>query len=362
MQVQYQRYERYKDSGVPWLGEIPEGWQLKRLKYVTEIRKRIIGHEGPDVLSITQRGIKVKDVESGEGQLATDYSNYQHIFKGEFAMNHMDLLTGYVDLSKYDGAISPDYRVFANVSKVVSDGFLLLLFQLGYTQRIFFKYGQGVSMLGRWRFPANNFKNFLIPIPPRETQDRIVAFLDQKVGEIEAAIEKKRRLIELLNEQKAILINNAVTKGLNPAAPMKDSGIDWIGEIPAHWEVKKLKYLLQAPLKYGANEEAKDCIEGDPRYIRITDFADDGIIKEDTRRTLQMCKAQEYMLIKGDILLARSGATVGKSFLFNSDELSCFAGYLIRARAHSEVILPEYLYLYTKSATFTDLPPENRAI
>jgi len=105
-----------KDSGIDWIGEIPKHWEIKRLKYIFSILKRIAGREGYDVLSITQKGIKVKDVKSGEGQLAMDYSKYQLAYKGEFAMNHMDLLTGWVDISEHDGVISPDYRVFTLIN------------------------------------------------------------------------------------------------------------------------------------------------------------------------------------------------------------------------------------------------------
>ena len=104
----YAKYDSYKDSGVDWLGDVPSDWGVIKLKHLVSIRKRIIGHEGVGVLSITQKGIKVKDITSGEGQLSMDYSKYQVVDKGDFAMNHMDLLTGYVDISKFDGVVSPD--------------------------------------------------------------------------------------------------------------------------------------------------------------------------------------------------------------------------------------------------------------
>ena len=200
-----------KDSCVEWIEKIPEHWEVKRLKYVVEILKRIIGFEGPDVLSITQKGIKVKDITSGEGQLAMDYSKYQLIYKGEFAMNHMDLLTGYVDISKFDGVISPDYRVFTSKSKDIIDSYLLILFQVGYKSKIFYRYGQGVSQLGRWRFPSENFNNFKIPIPPIIEQIEIVKNIEKQTAKIATAISCKEREIEKLKEYKATLINSAVT-------------------------------------------------------------------------------------------------------------------------------------------------------
>lgn len=199
------------DSGVEWIGVIPVHWNLKRLKYVVQILKRIVGFEGPDVLSITQQGIKVKDIASGEGQLAMDYSKYQLVFHGDFAMNHMDLLTGYVDISEYDGVVSPDYRVFKNVRKDVYDRYLLTIFQVGYKQKIFYRYGQGVSLLGRWRFPADNFNNFVIPIPPLEEQIAIVTHIETESRKIDKAVTLQQKQIDRLKEYKATLINSAVT-------------------------------------------------------------------------------------------------------------------------------------------------------
>lgn len=200
-----------KDSGVDWIGQIPKHWGAKRLKYITKIVKRIIGYEGPNVLSITQQGIKIKDIESGEGQLAMDYSKYQVVNAGDYAMNHMDLLTGYVDISKFEGVISPDYRVFINKSKEVDDEFLLSIFQLGYQQKVFYRYGQGVSLLGRWRFPADNFNNFFIPIPPKNEQTKIVSHVRKQWSRVDSSIGHLKQQIEKLKEYKTTLINSAVT-------------------------------------------------------------------------------------------------------------------------------------------------------
>lgn len=240
----YPAYESYKDSNIEWLGNVPHGWKTIKLKFLTQIVKRIAGREGPDVLSITQNGIKIKDVTSGEGQLAEDYSNYQIVNRGDFAMNHMDLLTGYVGISNFDGVVSPDYRVFRRTSDELDDRYLLLILQIGYKQRIFFRYGQGVSLLGRWRFPAENFKEFQIPIPPLREQRAIAAVLEEKCAWVDEAVRIKEEQILLLRERQQILIQQAVTRGLNPASPMKDSGVDWIGQIPAHWGVENPKRIF----------------------------------------------------------------------------------------------------------------------
>lgn len=201
----------FKDSGVEWIGEIPKHWNINRLKFLFKIRKRIANSLGYDVLSITQKGIKVKDIDSGEGQLAMDYSKYQLAFKGDFAMNHMDLLTGYIDISKFDGVISPDYRVFTLEDRNSIPEYYLRLFQMCYHEKIFYAFGQGVSQLGRWRFPADNFNNFFAPIPPKHEQIKIVEYIKTETAKIDKAIELQQNYIAKLKEYKASLIEATVT-------------------------------------------------------------------------------------------------------------------------------------------------------
>lgn len=270
------KYLTYKDSGVEWLGEIPESWKVKRLKFLFTIRKQIAGELGHKILSITQRGIKIKDTESGEGQLSMDYSKYQVVNKGDFAMNHMDLLTGYVDISNYDGVMSPDYRVFVNKDSHNYDAYLLRILQVCYAQKVFYAHGQGVSMLGRWRFPTENFNNFLFPIPPLPEQKAIAEFLDKKTALIDKAIQIKEKQIALLQERRQILIQQAVTRGLDPNVPLKDSGVDWIGMIPEHWEVKRLKFLLSKAFSGGTPSTDKlDYWDGGIPWLSSVDIKSD---------------------------------------------------------------------------------------
>jgi restriction endonuclease S subunit len=141
------------------------------------------------------------------------------------------------------------------------------------------------------------------------------------------------------------VISHAVTKGLNPNVSMKDSGVEWLGEVPEHWAVCRLKQILLEPLMYGANEAAEQDDINQPRYIRITDMNEDGTLDPSTFRSLPASIAQPYLLQDGDILLARSGATVGKSFYFRESlGQSCFAGYLIKARVNKRNFNPKLVY------------------
>jgi len=200
-----------KDSDVEWIGMMPSNWRLKKLKYLFKIEKRIARKEGLKVLSITQRGIIEKDITTNEGQQAESYINYQIVNLGDFAMNHMDLLTGWIDISKIAGVTSPDYRVFILINSECVPEYYLYLFQSCYLNKTFFSLGQGVSGLGRWRLPASMFLNFVLPMPHQSEQKEIAMFLDEKCTEINSIIADKQTLLETLDSYKKSIIYDYVT-------------------------------------------------------------------------------------------------------------------------------------------------------
>ena len=185
-----------KDSGSVWFEEIPCNWVMKRIKYLFHIKKDIAGKEGYTVLSITQRGIQPKDLSKNEGQIAANYSQYQLLAPGDFAMNHMDLLTGWVDISKYSGVTSPDYRVFVLDDTEKNDSsYYLYLMQMCYFNRIFYGLGQGVSGMGRWRLQADKFMNFPVVVPPVDEQKEIVSYLNEKCKQLDTLIRNKQQYL-----------------------------------------------------------------------------------------------------------------------------------------------------------------------
>ena len=201
-----------KDSGSMWFGEIPVEWDAKRIKYLFHIKKEIAGAEGHTVLSITQRGVMPKDLSKNEGQIAENYSNYQLVNPGDFAMNHMDLLTGWVDISKYSGVTSPDYRVFVlDDAKNNDREYYLYMMQMCYFNRIFYGLGAGVSGMGRWRLQADKFLNFIVAVPPAEEQREISEHLDTQCKELNSLIEKKEQFLSELESYKKSLIFEYVT-------------------------------------------------------------------------------------------------------------------------------------------------------
>lgn len=202
---------KMKGSGVEWIGEIPEHWEVSRLKYLFEIKKRIESLNNPNILSVTQKGIKIKDISNNEGQLAGNYDKYQTVQIGDFVMNHMDLLTGFIDISKFKGVTSPDYRVFSIKEEKFVRQYFLYYFQMSYYRRIFYKFGQGVSSFGRWRLPTDEFYNFWVPVPTIEEQKKIVTQISSHLADSDNVIEHTKNTINKLKEYRQSLIYEAVT-------------------------------------------------------------------------------------------------------------------------------------------------------
>lgn len=202
----------FKDSGDKAFGQIPVHWSMNKIKRIFSIKKNIAGEEGHQVLSITQKGIVPKDISKNEGQMAANYSGYQLVNSGDFAMNHMDLLTGWVDISSYDGVTSPDYRVF-----VIKDEeehckkYYLYVMQMCYFKEIFYSLAQGVSEFGRCRLQADKFLHFEIMNPPYEEQCLIADYLDEKIEEVDSIIDQKEKMVIELKAYKSAMIYEYVT-------------------------------------------------------------------------------------------------------------------------------------------------------
>ena len=348
----YQPYPEYSNSKTAWIGDIPSTWSLKRVKHTFTIRKRIAGQLGFDILSVTQRGIVVKDIESGDGQLSMDYSKYQRVMPGDFAMNHMDLLTGYVDISAFNGVTSPDYRVFTINQKLYSPRYFLYLFQMGYQLKIFFHMGQGASHLGRWRLATDEFNDMVFPVPSPLEQRTIAAFLDYETARIDKLIAQQQRLIELLKEKRQAVISHAVTKGLNPDAPMKDSGVEWLGEGPEHWIVAGFKKYIEPIVDYRGKTPTKTesgVFLVTARNIKngIIDYSlsEEFISDEDYEEVMRRGKPKI-----GDVLFTTE-APLGEVAQIDNENIA-LAQRIIKFRGKSNVLDCSYLKLFIQSTEF----------
>ncbi|WP_425659358.1 restriction endonuclease subunit S [Tenacibaculum ascidiaceicola] len=232
-----QRYQKYKDSGIEWLGEIPEHWELKRFKHLFK-EKKITHNIELNSGSISFGKVVYKDDE--KIPLATKKS-YQVLNKGEFLINPLnlnyDLISLRIALSDKDVVVSSGYIIVQNAIEISKSYFkwLLHIFDIAYMKTL----GSGV----RQTLSFTHIANSELVFPSLQEQTAIATFLDDKTQKIEEAIAIKEQQIVLLKERKQILIHKAVTRGLDDTVPLKDSGVDWIGEIPEHWEVKALKFI-----------------------------------------------------------------------------------------------------------------------
>ena len=349
------KYDNYKNSGVEWLGEIPEHWEALSNKYIFKLNKNLVGKKSSeyDLLSLTLNGVIKRDMENPQGKFPAEFDTYQEVKKGDFIFCLFDVeeTPRTVGLSDFDGMITGAYTVM-QVSENFNNSFLYYFYLNLDAGKIMKPLYTGL----RNTISKDNFFLFKTFVPPINEQTAIANFLDDKTTKIDQAIAIKQKQIELLKERRQILIHKAVTRGLNDNVKLKDSGVEWIGEIPEHWEVKKLKYCLNGKLKYGANESGVEYDFNLPRYIRITDFGQDGKLSEDKKLSLTWEQGKDYLLKDGDILFARSGATVGKTYQFKSsmsiEKNYSFAGYLIKAEANENIILSDFLYLFTNSQIF----------
>lgn len=343
-------YQEYKDSGVDWLGEIPSHWELKRLKYLAPISDERYFEQNR-----YQIYIGLEHIESGTGKLLANPITEQvesiaSIFKpGDVLFGKLRPYLAKVFLPEFEGICSTELLVLRSHGIIHPK---VLFYQLLCEDLIRWISSTTFGTKMPRADPAQ-ISNIYIAFGSNADQRSIFNFLDRETAKIDALMEKKEKLIELLKEKRAALITQAVTKGLDPSVPMKDSSVEWFGEIPAHWEKKRLKFLLLAPLKYGANEAAELDDPELPRYVRITDIDERDALRNETFKSLPAEIAKEYLLSEGDLLFARSGATVGKTFLYRRSWGKCaYAGYLIRARLDSNKIYPDFIRYFTASLNY----------
>lgn len=327
------RYDLYKKVDLIWLDEIPKHWSLIKVKNIFEISNDLSHKENPTVLSLARDRIKIRNISNNEGQLAESYNNYNSVEVGDLLLNPMDLYSGAnCNISQYSGVISPAYINLRTKQKVCVKYFDYI-FKKQYTSFAFQAVGKGVSLNNRWTLSNYTLLNYLIPIPPFSEQEHIANYLDWKIREIDKLIEIEKQQIEDIERLKKIMISQ------------------YYIELPIK---RRIKTLIQSPLVYGINEAGK--MNGKIRFVRITDIEKNGSLKKDGKQYINDCE-KKYILEKGDILFARSGGTVGKTYIhqdISNNELMAFAGYLIRARFDVNLVNPEYIYYYTQSESYTE--------
>ena len=354
--VMENRYDKYKDSGIAWIREIPEHWEIKRLKNVSDFNPQ----NDQSISNFSEVGYLPME-RLKNGYMLPSVINVYNLTQGLTFFKENDIVMAKVTPCFENGNIAIAKNLINNCGFGSSE---LFIFRVRNINRKYFFYllqeekikevckSTMIGTGGLKRISPTFMRNLLLPIPTTLEQQSIATYLEQKCSEIDELITLQEEMITKLQSYKQSVITEAVTKGLDKNVPLKDSGIEWIGEIPEHWICTVFKKFLSEPMQYGANEPAEECNYNDPRYIRITDIKDDGTLRDHTFKSLPLEKAKEYMLTKGDLLFARSGATVGKTFLYKEDYAACFAGYLIKARCNKNELLPNFIFYYTLSNAY----------
>ncbi len=320
-----ERYKEYKDSGEKWLGEIPSHWEIRKSKYIwSEIDER--SEKGIEqLLSVSQ----YDGVNPAKGDSRSEtLEGYKIVNEDNLVINIMLAWLGGLGVSKYNGIVSPAYCVY-KLQEGYNPRFLHYLYKTPMYLAEFARHSTGI-VPSRWRMYTEDFGQVITLLPPLSEQEKIVTYLDDQTSKIDTAIAQQQKMIDLLNERKHIIINNAVTKGLNPNAKMKDSGIDWIGEIPEGWEQRRLRYLCR--IKTGDKDTINREVDGiypfyvrSPKVERINSYSFDG----------------EAVLMAGD------GVGAGKVFHYVNGKFGCHQRVYI---IHNIVkVFGKYLYFFMQS-------------
>lgn len=352
-------YPSYKPTGVDWLEEVPSHWDMKRLRFAVQTNPLASDLRcPPDTLvsfvpmdAVGEYGGLALDQEKALDEIGSGYTYFRdddvvvakitpcfENGKGALAKglkNGIAFGTTELHVLRARENLDPGFLFYLTISEAFRD--------MGEAHM----YGAG----GQKRVPELFIKDLRCPLPSVDEQQSIVRYLNEKLKEVDSLIEKKRALLEQLEERRASVITRAVSYGLENVEAFQETGFAWLPRVPAHWSFKRLRFLLREPLMYGANEAAEYEDPDWPRFIRITDVDSNGSLRDDTFKSLPPDVAAPYELVAGDILLARSGATVGKSFKYDDSwGRAAFAGYLIRARLEPE--FSDFMTWYLRSQTY----------
>ncbi len=314
--MSYAKYDSYKDSGVDWLGKIPSDWDLLKVKNIFRLVMKFAPKNNDcELLSVyTDIGVKPRKELEERGNRATTTDGYLIVEKGDIVVNKLLAWMGAIGLSDYDGVTSPAYDVLK--PKMPIEGiFYHLLFRSPQCTSELKRHSRGIMDM-RLRLYFDKFGDVVVPYPNIEVQKKIVSFLAEKTAQIDQAIALKQQQIEKLNEYKQIVIQNAVTKGLNPNAPMKNSGVEWIGNIPEHWDVKKNTHLFNK-IGSGTTPTSSDLSyydSGDINWLQTGDLNNDYIVA--TSRKINQKAMSKFSSLKlydeNSLVIAMYGATIGK--------------------------------------------------
>jgi type I restriction enzyme S subunit len=335
-------YPGYRESGLPWAPKIPNGWQVLRNGRLFSHRVET-GFPDLPILEVSLRtGVRVRDMENlKRKQVMSQKEKYKRAAKGDIAYNMMRMWQGAVGPAPVDGLVSPAYVVVKPYDEVNSHYYSYLFRTAAYMQEVN-KYSRGI-VADRNRLYWESFKQMPSLVPPRPEQDQIVAYLRAQDAHIARFIKAKRDLIALLTEQKLRIIDQAVTRGLDPNVRLKDSGIEWLGEVPEHWEVQRLKNVANVVLGKMLTTEAKGGDGEFKPYLRSNNVQ---WITPDLRDVREMWIAKTEMaqlrVRKGDLLVSEGGE-VGRACMWKDEVPECYIQNSVHRVSAKPMMQPEFL-------------------
>lgn len=342
-------YAVYKDSGVPWIGEVPKHWKVQRLGSLLKERHETNAQgQVTEVLSLLRNRGVIPYSEKGRigNKKSEDITRYKIVRPNDIVVNCMNVIIGSVGLSKYTGCLSPVYYVLTRCSEYDNPHYLNAYFQNAPFQESLVRIGNGI-LSHRMRIPMELLKCEPFPRPPAEEQAAIATFLDYADRRIRRYIRSKQKLIKLLEEEKQVVINEAVTRGLDPNVPMKRSGIEWLGDVPEHWKMVPLKGLsnIQTGITLGKQYFGQELIEFP--YLRVANVQA-GYVNLSKVKTIAVPyrESERSFLQVGDVLMTEGGDPdkLGRGCVWDGQVEPCLhQNHIFAVRPKINRLRPRYL-------------------
>jgi type I restriction enzyme S subunit len=354
--MSFPRYPAYKPSGVEWLGEVPEHWEVKRMASLySEVVEA--GNEDLPVLSVSiHHG--VSDSELSEEEMdrkvvrSDDRSKYKRVAPGDLVYNMMRAWQGAFGSVVVEGMVSPAY-VVARPKTTLPTEWIEYLLRTEFAVNEIKRFSRGITDF-RLRLYWDEFKNLRICSPPAEERASILRFLNRETAKIDALIAEQQRLIELLQEKRQAVISHAVTKSLNPDAPMKDSGVEWLGEVPEHWRMTRVKHLCECIEQGWSPQCENESSDGDAPGILKVGCVNGGTFRPSENKRLPpgLNPIPQYSVRRGDLLVSRANTKelVGSAAVAEEDYPWLYiCDKLYRITVEPGKSTSNYLALYLRS-------------
>lgn len=343
--MNFSAYPAYKESGVKWLPKVPEHWDIRRNKQTFRIVSTLVGSKSKDfqLLSLTLRGVIPRDIESGKGKFPAEFDTYQTVEPDNviFCLFDIDETPRTVGISSDYGMITGAYTVVRAFA--VADPRFIYYYYFSIDLRKGLRpFYTGLRKVVR----PETFMNIELPLPPRHEQANICNFLDHETARIDALIEEQQRLIELLKEKRQAVISHAVTKGLDPTVPMKDSNVEWLGEVPAHWELTRVGW--QCIVGNGctpARDNQNYWDDGHYPWLNSSKVNLERVIEADQFVTNQALKECALPIVKpGSVLMAITGEGKTRGMVTITEIEATINQHVAFIEPRGSTLLPTFLH------------------